>query len=250
MKDNIEIRHIFDLAEKAYRNNQYTFTDFLNMAQLSDFYDNIAKLPPCGYTISGGYDGAERVIIRFGNEEDLGYSESFPIVYVNIRPVAEKFADSLNHRDVLGTIMNLGMEREKLGDILIKENRIWIISTKALAELIVEDITKIKHTTVYCQIEEKMPEILKPEFENVSVLASSERIDGIVSKLCKLSRNDASKLFIEGKIAINGRSMSNHSYNLKESDVISVRGYGKFIYRGVDRTTKKGKLNIMVDKYI
>lgn len=250
MKNDIELRHILDLAEKSYRNNQYTFTDFLNTAQLSDFYDNLSNIPPCGYAVFGGYDGAERVLIRFGKEENLGYVEDFPITYVNIRPVAEKFADSLNHRDVLGTIMNLGMDREKLGDILIKDNKIWIIATKTLAELIVSEITRIKHTTVICQIEDTMPEMLKAEFETLIIQASSERIDGVVAKVCKLSRNEVAKMFLEGKIAINGRSMSNHSYNLKDNDIISVRGYGKFLYRGVDRTTKKGKLNIVVDKYV
>lgn len=250
MKNDIEIRHIFDLAKRSYQNNQYTFTDFLTPAVLGDFFESIAELPPCGYDISGGYENAERVMIRFGKEEDLGYIEDFPITCISIRPVAEKFADQLSHRDVLGAIMNIGMEREKLGDIMIRDNRIWVLSTPGLAAIIIRELTRIKHTSVICSIEEAVKEALKPQFEELKIQASSERIDGIVAKLCKLSRNEAAKLFVESKVAVNGRITSNHSYLLKENDVISVRGYGKFRYLKISGVTRKGNNLISIEKYI
>jgi len=250
MKNDIELRHIFDLARRSYQNNQFTFTDFLSIAQITDFYDNISELPPCGYTVSGGYEGAERVVIRFGSKKDLGYEEPFPFVCIRIEPVSMRFADNLSHRDVLGSIMNIGMEREKLGDIMIRDNIIWVMAMPSLATVIMDELSRIKHTTVACHLEEGIPKALAPQLERITVQAASERIDGIISKLCKLSRNSSSELFLEGKIAVNGREMKNHSYNLKEGDVLSVRGFGKFRYVGIGGTTKKGNNIISVDKYV
>lgn len=250
MTSDIEIRHIFDLAGRSYNNNQYTFTDFLTPAIINDFYNNISELPPCGFDVSGGYEGAERVIIRFGREEDLGYVEDYPIRCVCIEPLVAKFADELTHRDVLGSIMNLGMEREKLGDILIKDNKIWVICLPAMAELIIQELTRIKHTSVNCYIEETIPDALKPTYEDVQIQAASERIDGIVAKLCKLSRNASSQLFVDGKVAVNGRENRNHSYMLKEQDVISVRGYGKYRFIGVVGHTRKDNLIIQIEKFV
>jgi len=247
---DIELRHILDLAEKSYRNSQYTFTSFLTPAQMSDFYDSLGSLPPCGYEISGGYEGFERGMIRFGNPSELGYEEEFPIRCLKIEPVIARFADELTHRDVLGSIMNLGMEREKLGDILIKDNRIFVLCMPSLAEVIDRELTRIRHTSVKCTLCEKMPDDLKPTYERISIQAASERLDGVVSKVCRISRNASAILFAEGKVAINGREIKNHSYQLKEGDTISVRGYGKFRYVGITGTTKKGNQMIALDKYI
>lgn len=250
MNSNMELRHIFDLADRSYNNNQYTFTDFLTIAQVTDFYNEINNIAPCGYELYGGYEGAERVIIRFGKESDLGYSEPFPIVYVCIEPLMAKFADELTHRDVLGSIMNLGMEREKLGDILIKDNVVYVICLPSIADVILRELTRIRHTSVKCHIEDELPQALSPHYELMQVQAASERIDGIVAKLCKLSRSATSELFVDGRVAVNGRENRNHSYNLKEQDVISVRGYGKYRYVGMSGTTRKGNLIVNIEKFV
>ena len=250
MKNNMELRHVFDLANRSYNNNQYTFTDFLTPAELGDFLDNLSDLPPCGYTIYGGYEGAERVVLRFGREADLGYEESFPIVYVRIEPVNAKFAEDLTHRDVLGSIMNLGMEREKLGDIIVKNGKIWVICLTSLASLITSELTRIRHTTVYCKVEETLPEDLSPQFEELRIQVAQARADAVVAKLCKLSRNGAATLFLEGKVAIGGRAMQNHSYTLKEQDVVSVRGFGKYRYIRAEGTTKKGNNILLFERFV
>lgn len=250
MKNEIELRHIFDLAERSYNNNRYMFTQFLTTAELTDFYDSVAKLPPCGYTVFGGFEGAERVIIRFGSEEELGYSEEFPIVYLCVEPVAVKFSEELTHRDVLGSLMNLGIKRELLGDILIKDKKIWVLCSDSMAEYIMKELVRIRHTTVKCHIENVLPDDLKPNFEELKVQVASARLDGVVAKLCKLSRNSSAALFAEGKVAVNGRQMQNHSYILKEGDVISVRGYGKFRFISVCGNTRKGNIILEMERYV
>lgn len=250
MAGNADSRHILDLANRSYNNNQYTFTTFLTLAQMSDFYGMLSELPPCGYTIDGGYEGAERVMIRFGREDDLGYSERFPIAYVRIEPVHAKFAEDLTHRDVLGSIMNLGMEREMLGDIIVKNGKIWVICLDNMARLIMDELTRIRHTSIVTYIEDTLPKDLEPTFEEVRIQATQARADAVVAKLCKLSRNASATLFVEGKIAINGRMMQNHSYMVKEGDIISARGFGKYRFEATEGTTRKGNQILLFERYV
>jgi len=111
------IRRIQELEETSYRNSQFLFTDFLNEAEYADVLS--LGEPACRMSADGGHEGAERVIVRFGDPESFGYEESFPITILKIEPLLEKYADALTHRDFLGALVNLGIERRVLGDILI-----------------------------------------------------------------------------------------------------------------------------------
>ena len=88
-------KRLLDLSEQSYRNNHYTFTGFLTLAEQDLFYQLLAQRPGMEYTISGGSEGCERCLIRFGSEESLGYEEPFPIVCVEIAPALKKYAESL-----------------------------------------------------------------------------------------------------------------------------------------------------------
>ena len=108
-----------ELANRAYNSGIFTFTDFLGLAELSLFEEIKPQLKGIKYTLFGGHAACERKIIRFGDADELLYEEPFPIVCVKAEPVQQKFADKLSHRDVLGALMNLGLERENFGDIAI-----------------------------------------------------------------------------------------------------------------------------------
>ena len=97
-----------DLAEVSFSQGRYTFTHFLSLAQQDEFYTIEPELRYAGITVSGGCDGTERQMIRFGNPEEFGYEEEFPISCIHCRPMAAKFAEKCNHRDVLGTLESSG----------------------------------------------------------------------------------------------------------------------------------------------
>jgi len=240
-------KRIKDLSQQSYQKGRFTFSPFLSMAEMSDFYEQCAlpksssfALSPSGYTVFGGYDGAERCMIRFGNSEELMYEEPFPIVCIKISPVNMKFADDLTHRDFLGCLMNLGIKRELLGDILVKKSSCYVFAEEKMAEMINREITRVKHTTVLTSICD-LPEIeITPEYKEIEVQVKSPRIDAVVAKVYKLSRSQAAELFFEKKVFVNGRIMENESHQLAVSNVVSVRGYGKFLFDKAGGTTKKG----------
>lgn len=238
-----------ELAQKSYQKNQYTFTGFLGLADAGCFYEMEKELSYVPYQLWGGYQGAERVMLRFGGEELMGYEEEFPISCLKASPVSAKFADALTHRDYLGALMNLGIERDRLGDILIAGKEAFIFCTSSMADFITENLVKVKHTSVACTSAGGILPDPDRDGTELAIQVSSGRIDGVVSKVYRLSRGDGAELFRQKKVFVGGRPCENTSRLLKSGDVVSVRGYGKFEFLGETGVSKKGKLNVAVRSY-
>lgn len=252
MSDESEIlkKRFIELAAKSAGQGVYTFTDFLGLAERSAFEQVKKDTRGVPYTAFGGAEGAERVMIRFGSEEELGYELPFPISTVKAEPKDKKFADRLTHRDFLGAILNLGIERKCVGDIVIRDNVGYIFAREDIAEYIINELTRVKHTEMKLSAVEALPEGELYRTEPRRVQANGERLDAIIAKLFSLSREDASKLFAKQLVFVGGRCTENTSYIPKVGEVISVRGYGRMIYRGYEGLSRKGKLNIVVDLYV
>lgn len=238
-----------ELANRSYNNNQFTFTSFLSMAGLSEYYDMERELMFACPKVYGGCEIAERKMIRFGNPEELGYEEEFPIVAIRIMPLISKFSDNLNHRDFLGALMNLGIKRETLGDIFVRDNVACLLCNQSMSEYIVKNLTRIKHTTVKAEISDDVSDITRPVMEEKIIQVASERIDAVVAKVYNLSRQDSLEMFPKGLIFLNGRQCSENAKQLKPEDVVSVRGMGKFSFAEMVNISKKGKTNCRVMIY-
>lgn len=237
-----------ELYRKSEDRGIYTYTDFLGLAEQSVFAEIKNSFHPGGYTLFGGAAGAERVMIRFGREGSFG--PDFPIVCVKAEPVSQKFADKLTHRDFLGALLNLGIERKTLGDIVIVDNVRYIFMHEDIAPHVIGELTRVKRTDVALTLSYAPSGAELYRTERRRVQAVGERVDAIVAKLFSLSREDASALFAKRLVFVGGRLCESNSYSLKEGEIVSVRGYGRFIYRGYETRTKKGKLNIEVDVYV
>jgi RNA-binding protein YlmH len=171
-------------------------------------------------------------------------------VCIHIQPKNGKFADALTHRDFLGALMHLGIERGTLGDIQVKDKDGYLFCLERVADFICTGLDKVRHTTIKCEV--VSPDVQIPEEEPLTeeYLVASERIDGVIAKVCGLSRGDVMKLFVAGRIYLNGRLNENHAKQLQIGDVVNARGFGKFIYEGQVRESKKGKLYVQVKRYI
>lgn len=253
MDEEKEIRQLQkrlkELAERSDRQNIYTFTGFLGMAELDIFHQMERELSYAHPMLFGGSEEAERLVVRFGDPEAMGYEEAYPITLLKIEPLLQKYADALGHRDFLGALMNLGIERSTLGDIFIRDNCGYLFCLDSIADFILEELQKVRHTDVKCSRAEPSEILEKREKIRQSLTVSSERADVLIASLYHLSRTQSMDLFRAGKVFINGRACENNSYLLKKEDVVSVRGKGKFFYDGVERETKKGKLSAGVLLY-
>lgn len=243
------VRRIRELAKQSYDRGQYTYTGFLNEAELSDVYQIEREISYAGFTLFGGTVNSTRKMVQFGTKETIGYTEEFPITCIIIEPVSKKFGEELSHRDYLGALMNLGIDRTTIGGIYVKDKTGFLFCHTKIADYIVTNLNRIKHTSVTCKVTDTIPEAVTPAYEEVTVLVSSPRQDGIIAKLLNLSRSDVVEKFRMQQVFINGRLSENNSGQLKCGDVVSVRGAGKFVYQGIECETKKGKYRVKVSWY-
>ncbi|MCM1087171.1 MAG: YlmH/Sll1252 family protein [Muribaculaceae bacterium] len=243
-------KRLYELADKSYQRGVYTYTPFLSLSEQQVFHENKKELAYAGVDMEGGAPACDRKIIRFGSLETLGYEEAYPIVCLEMLPVTPKFADALTHRDFLGAIMNLGIERSTIGDIFVQEQGGVLFCQQSIAPYLTENLCRVKHTNIRCQIAESEISLHTATPQETFVTVSSLRIDGVIAKLYNISRNDSLTLFRTGRIFVNGIIMENNSYQLKEKDAVTVRGHGKFLYYGLAGETRKGKERVSLGVYV
>lgn len=242
-------KRLLELAKRSYSQGVYTFTPFLGLSEQQAYHEISGQLSYAGCGMEGGSPLCERKMIRFGNEESLGYVEDYPIHCLRIEPLNLKFAENLTHRDFLGAIMNLGIERDTVGDIFVQDKAAYLFCQDAISPYLTEHLEQVRRTKVRCVVSAVPEQLAVPSLESVTVSVASQRIDGVISKLYNMARSQSQELFGSGKIFINGRLMENGSYLLKPGDAVTVRGFGRFIYTGEQGETRKGKLRICVEVY-
>ncbi len=234
-----------ELYNRSRNRGVYCYSDFLNLYEQT-VLDSLLKY---GYTLYGGYEEAERRIAVFGDENDFGYPAEIPVNIVCISPISEKFSDDLKHRDFLGSILGLGIKRETLGDIIISDNKGYVFALESISQYIVDNLTKVRHTSVSCEICESIPENALPKPKEKIVIVSSLRLDVLISGVYDISRSKSSSLIEGEKVFINGKMCKSNSLNIENSSLVSVRGYGRFKYTEILGNTRKDKIRILCEIY-
>lgn len=247
--DTLLLRRLLDLARQADTREMYTFSNFLSLPEQSLFASasrDYAFIPHHTY---GGVPGAERVIAVFGSEERFGYPPDYPVRILEVLPESERFAEMLTHRDYLGAVLSLGIDRSLVGDIVIRGTRAWICVLDTAAEFLAENLTSVRHTAVRASVAAGDVPAAAPVFEDLRLNVPSERLDAIVAAFTNISRSRADALFAAERVFVNGRVTESGSKPLKPGDILTVRGFGKAVYEGVDGTSRKGRLYVLLRKY-
>ncbi|MCR4999110.1 MAG: hypothetical protein K6A05_04630 [Lachnospiraceae bacterium] len=248
------LRHLEDLRNMSEQRYMVTYSDFLNLNDKNAFRS--IGVSEDSYIAYGGYEFAERQVIGFLPDalfyENVSKEEvyaAFPICCMEILPKHPKYAETLTHRDVLGSLMNQGIERELLGDILVTEERILVFCKDQIADYLADSIHRIRHTDVICR-QIPMEEVnYTPHFRLASAQIASNRLDAFIAEACHLSRQKAQDLVRGELVYVNGRVESRGTYALKPMDVLSIRGYGKLQFLSEEGLTKKGKQKITFQWY-
>ena len=251
MKDDEQLikKRLLELSRRSYARNRYEFSEFLNLAE-QDILCRTKLDSSCSpYTLTGGFQGAERQIAMFGGEDICGYESTLPLCWLCISPALDKFANDLSHRDYLGSLMALGIRRELLGDILLDGKTAYLVCLDSISAFIISELKQVRRTTVNCRLCDSPPEIavLLPDISELVI--SSERIDSVVSAVYQISRSEGQELILSGSVYISGKPVQSSSHALSVGSIVSVRGMGRFIYEGISRETKKNRLRVMVRKY-
>lgn len=215
-------QRILDLANLADRRGIITYTDFMNLNELNIFHSTVGKIPFVRWKFFGGYAKAERQLAAFIPDalyfrydfSQKGDSDEdaipFPIVCLQIRPLNLKFAEKLSHRDYLGAILNLGIDRSVTGDILIDEECAYLFCMQKIADFLCDNLTRIRHTTVLCQVFEGERKEIPLRTEKIEGTVASVRLDTLLALAWKTSRSSLVGMIEDGRVFVNGKCITSN----------------------------------------
>lgn len=241
-------KRLLDLSKQSDIKGIVTFSDFLNLNELN-IYHTVKNTLYTKTEVFGGYDSSERQMVAF-IPDALCYEWDYPIKCIHIVPKYPKYAENLSHRDILGSLMNLGIERNRLGDILCFENDYYVFCDEQIFLFIIENLHKIRHTLVDL-IEEKNYRSLQAniQLEEQYDMIASNRIDCIIAKALHLSRSEAAEYLSAEKVFINGKCITNCNKACEDGAIVSVRGKSRFVFESCNTVSKKGKLRVKFSFY-
>lgn len=239
-------KDLFRLCEKY---STERFSAFMDGGELAFIEDNVTF--PYGFNIMlfGGHPDSEKKMLGVFPEWTDPQEELFPITVLRIE---SSFMGGITHRDYLGSILGLGLEVNKIGDILVDSDKsAYCFVCSDIAEYIQSNLKKIGPRGVSVkQIPLSEVSNVKRNYQRMNLVCASLRTDAVVGAITKLSRQKAADLIAGGKVKINHRVTESNASPLKEDDLISIRGFGRFILRGEGAKTRKDRIHISVDKYI
>lgn len=172
---------------------------------------------------------------------------SFPVKFFKI--IKKSKFISLEHKHYLGTILNLGIKREILGDLLVKDDICYGIIIENMFEFLKENLTKINTSPVEV-IEVSETDIPESEFKEMSITLPSMRLDSLVAELSNLSRTTAVDYIDLGNVQLNYEIVREKNCKINVGDVIIIKKFGKFIIQEEKGLTKKDKIKILIKKFI
>lgn len=196
----------------------------------------------------GGYDEAERTLfVALPDYLDERDAEEI----VSVVEICGRDIGSLRHPDFLGSLLGLGIKREKIGDILVLEDRCLVFVVPNIADYIAENLDKVgrKGVTVR-QVELAQLEIPKRKVDRFHTTVSALRLDSVVAAAIRTSRSGANAVLAEGRVFVNWSQVDSPSFKIKPGDVLSVRGIGRFRVGEEVSKTKKDRISIYIEKFV
>ncbi len=245
--DRLLLRHIVDMALTARDKYQNKFTFFLDDRQQELCRQVLASEKFDSFSLWGGYENAERKILGLFPNLDAIETSSFPV-----KPICFTYrkADKLSHRDFLGALMSLQIERSCIGDIIVGEGCTNVLVTDKVSDRILCEISKIGRVGVRscCGFNEDIKP--KLDFSEISGTVASLRADCVLSMALRVSREKAAAMIKQSGISINHMICYKTDSVLKQSDTFSVKGHGKYLLRSINGVSKKDRIRITLCKFI
>ncbi len=244
---------ISDMLEKA-RKGRLSVGNFMTPEQCERARAFLEReRPDVEYGFFGGYPDAERMLLAFlPDYMDLSSLDTELLFRaLLIRPLGYSAPD---HRAYLGALMNLSVKRETVGDILVTEQGAIVFCTPVLASMLTGGscpLERVGRERVSVEVADRsLYENYERQYETLSVIMASLRLDCAVASLSDMSRSLAKEKIIRGDVLLNHAEKLSPDAEISSGDIISVRGIGKFVIREVCGETRSGRLRVEVRRYV
>lgn len=237
------MRKIIDKIEIVFNKHMEESTDFLDPYERSLAKSILNRFTEVNYLENGGISDAERKIINI-----------FPYYLdnsiINKKTVGLRITgdlEGLSHKDYLGGILNLGIDRGKVGDILLHDDYTDFIIKEELSDFITLNLDRVGNKKI--SVEKVNLEELKPvrlKYKEISRVLSSNRLDSYISACYNLSRKYSTALIKSGRVKVNWENIEKASKEVLKGDMVSLKGYGRSVFHSVEGLTRKDNIKIII----
>lgn len=244
---------VSDKIEQSERAYMLTNTRFLSLAERAAAR-SFCKEKGAKFYFYGGYPDAERTVLYIlpdYMEAEEGFPSEEDEVLCLLSCRSPNGSRTLSHRDYLGSLLALGLERDVIGDILVRDQGADIIIFKTVADYLLVNYEKAGHVSLKCEIH-PIGELVPPEIRTQTVRESvaSVRLDNIISAAFGFSRTEASVQISKGMVFVNDTEALKPDARLQIGDKIVVRGKGKVYLKELAGVTRKGRISVIFEKYL
>ena len=246
---DIELKRLRELALRCAHSGITRYTRFLEPAMLDDVRAAAGK-NGVNAAFWGGYPDAERVMAAFHDGVPPEPGE-WPIRTVRITWNA-KFAHP-EHRDLLGAVMGLGMERDAMGDIAMGMWRdapcAWLFVTPEMADYVASNLEGAGRASVKAEVTDDFPAISPPEGSELRVTVQNPRLDAVLAAGWRLSRAEAQRLMAAGMVKLNHVVNLHADARVEKGDLISARGHGRIRVMDMPGESRRGRTIVTLFRY-
>lgn len=239
------VKRMLDRIERMQRSYRVIYTPFLTSAQQHICHQLLGK--QVLYMMDGGYEQAEYKCLAIYPDEGMKDAVCMPIACLKAS-FSERYS-SLQHRDVLGALMNLGIRREQFGDILVQTGTIYVFVHEDIRTYVMQNCRRIGRSSV-CFEEFSGTITHEPSLLYRQVFVSSLRLDALVSAITSLSRAKAQNMIRLKQVKVDQVLLEDCDYLCNNNSILSIRGYGRFQISLKDRKTKKGNIVVEIGTYV
>lgn len=241
-------KRLMDTARGAIKGFRCSFTNFLDPAEQDIAELIMENMGELSFRWEGGFPDPERRVLRMAPEEWLLEDEENCLVLLKFS-WNSKYSAPISHRDVLGSLMGLGIEREIIGDIKVADCAAYVAVMKIMADFVLLNLNRIGRTPVDAELCHSI-EVFQEKYKEVRGTMASRRLDAFLAEAFHLSRGDAQELIRGKKVRLNYRTTENVSAEIDEKDLISVKGYGRARLWELSGKTKKDREGILIRRYL
>ncbi len=255
-EDKLCLSQILDRIEFSKARDRIESTEFfLDMYQVSLVENFLRKWKMTNYKLWGGYEEAERklfIIYPDKYDEKMIEKNNEKTLKVVRIILPEEEIGKYSHRNYLGGIVKLGLKREKIGDIIVREEGADIVTLEDFADILKQQLPTLTRFEKSKITIEEITNLQKREIkvESIKIIVPSLRLDNFVSDLARTSRSKAVQIIAQERVFVNGQNETKTSKQLKLNDIITIRGKGRFLIKEFAGTTRSNRNIVVVEKYV
>lgn len=226
--------HLRDLKRQSERRHMHLESSFLNEEELAECRREFPESLYIRY--DGGYEGARKQKVIFPRDEEDDFSD-----IVCLEALTDQRFREIGHRDILGALMHLQIDRHSFGDFWIESDRIYLYTGSQMARFLCDNLTRISNLSVsFRQIDEHP--VQQFHTRQIETVIASERADAVVAGLARVSRSEAKEMIRQGKVQFNHVTLEEPDKLCNNGTTVSIRGTGRFTYVGIRHKTRKDRV--------